>query len=65
MDAAAQPLNIVTKHCRGRTTKPGFDFRHPNWPLLRANKALPVLSVFAALIVRDTHVSRQDLNMPL
>lgn len=54
----------ITKHCGGLATKPGFDFRHFNWPLLRANKASPVLSLFATLIVHDKHVSHQDLNMP-
>lgn len=55
----------VTKHCGGLATKPGFDFRHLNWPLLRANKASPVLFLFATLIVHDKHVSSQDLNMQL
>lgn len=72
MDAAAQPcadslqtldMVSVTKHCGGLATKPGFDFRRLNWPLLRANKASPVLSLFGTLIVHDKHVSHQDLNM--
>lgn len=72
MDVAVQPctdspetLDVVsvTKCCGGLATKPSFDFRHLNWPLLRANKALPVLSLFATSIVHDKHVSSQHLNM--
>lgn len=55
----------VTKHGGGLAPKLGFDFRHLNWALRRANKALPVLSPFATLMVHDKHVSSQDLNMLL
>lgn len=65
MQLHRQPLNIGHGLYGGLATKPGFDFRHPNWPLLRANKASPVLPLFATLIVHDKHVSSQDRNMPL
>lgn len=67
LHSCVQALDMVSvpKHGGGQATKPGFDFRHLNWALRRANKASPVLYPFATLIVNEKHVYSQDLKRPL